>query len=173
MATLNSSYQYIARSNAISSPDGWKYYILLYAKTTGDISTGKHSVSVKMRLACDVESSFYLYSTTAYAKVDGVTAFSWSYQKIPNSPWTTSYITEGGYTYRKWIDLKEGTVVVNSGFGVDKVITISASWVMNDSDSAGWFPAKGVDSRFDRSETYQRHGSLPPRQDRTSCGYAR
>lgn len=143
MATLNSTYQYIGRSNAVSCPSGWNYYILLYAKTSGDIATGKHSVSIKMRMACNVESSFYGWSTTAYAKANGVTAFSWSKQQVPNSSWNKSSLTEGGYTYKAWIDLKEGTAVVDAGFGVAKQITIEGSWVMNDTYSKGWFPYTG------------------------------
>ena len=143
MATLTSSYQYIGRSNAVGCPNGWSYYILLYAKTSGDITTGKHTVSIKMRMACKEDSSFYGWDTTAYAKADGVTAFSWSKQQVPNSTWGRS-LTEGGYTYARWIDLREGTAVVNAGFGVAKQITIEGSWVMNDTYSKGWFPYQGI-----------------------------
>ena len=142
MATLNNSYQYIGRSNAVNCPSGWKYYILLYAKTTGNIATGKHTVSIKMRMACNVDSSFYGWSTNAVAKADGVNAFSWSAQKIPGSAWNSS-LTEGGVTYPRWIDLKEGTAVVDVGFGVAKTIPIYASWVMNDAYNKGWFPNTG------------------------------
>lgn len=145
MATkLTSSYQYIGRSNAVSCPAGWNYYILLYAKTSGDISTGKHTVSIQMRLGCTSNSSFYLFSTSAYAKADGVTAFSWSGEKIPASYWgDSSSLTAGGVTYRRWVTLKEGTAVVNTGFGEDKTITIDGSWVMNESNSNTWFPYTG------------------------------
>ena len=143
MATLNSSYQYIGRSNAVNCPSGWKYYTLIYAKTTGDISTGRHSVTIKMRMACNVDSSFYGWSTTGFAKADGVSAFSWSGQQVPNSAWNSTSFTEGGYTYSRWIDLKEGTAVVNTGLGVAKEITINTSWVMNEAYSKGWFPNKG------------------------------
>ena len=143
MATLNGTYQYIGRSNAVSCPSGWNYYILLYAKTSGDIATGKHAVSIKMRMACNVDSTFYGWNTTAFAKANGVTAFSWSKQQIPNSTWNRSALTEGGYSYQAWIDLKEGTAVVDAGFGVAKQINIEGSWVMNDTYSKGWFPYQG------------------------------
>lgn len=144
MTTLNSSYQYIGRSNGVSCRSGqWNYYILLYAKTVGDITTGKHSVSIRMRLACEVDSSFYGWATTAYAKAGGVTAFSWSKQQIPNSTWNSSALTEDGHRYPRWIDLKEGTAVVDTGFGTAKEITIEGSWVMNDSYSKDWFPTTG------------------------------
>lgn len=147
MATLNGTYQYIGRSNAVGSPAGWKYYILLYARTSGDISTGKHSVTVLQRLACDVNSSFYGYSTTGSVTVGGESAFSWSWAPVPGAAWNTSNITEGGYTYPRWIDLKEGTVVVNTGYGVAKDVVISSSWVMKESYSATWFPYTGTEAK--------------------------
>ena len=140
MATLNSTYQYIGRSNPVSCPSGWNYYILLYAKTSGDITTGNHSVTILMRMACDAASSFYGWRTSAYAKANGATAFSWDYQQVPNASWNTSAFTEGGYTYYRWIDLREGTAVVNAGFGVAKQINIEGSWVMNETYDKGWFP---------------------------------
>ena len=144
MATLNGTYQYIGRSNAVSSPSGWNYYILLYAKTVSDVSAGKHTVSVKMRLTCDVDSTFYGWRTTGSVTVNGSSAFSWSRENYPNSAWNTSNITEGGYTYKRWIDLNEGSVVVDVGHGVAKNITIAGSWVMNSTYSEGWFPYTGV-----------------------------
>lgn len=143
MPTLTSEYQYIGRSNAVTCKSGWQYYTLLYAKTVGDISTGKHSVSIKMRMACDVDSSFYGWNTTGFAKADNVSAFDWYWQQVPNATWNTKALTEGGYTYKRWIDLKEGTAVVNAGYGVAKEITISSSWVMNDTYSKDWFPYTG------------------------------
>ena len=141
--TLTNEYQYIGRSNAVTCKSGWQYYTLLYAKTVGDISTGKHSVSIKMRMACNVESSFYGWNTTGFAKADNVSAFDWYWQQVPNANWNTTSLTEGGYTYKKWIDLKEGTAVVDAGYGVAKEITISSSWVMNDTYSKDWFPYTG------------------------------
>ena len=146
MATkLNSSYQYIGRSNAVSSPGGANYYILLYAKTSGDISTGKHFVSVKMRMACTSDASFYQLSTTASAYVDGEIALSWNGMQIPANYWGgSSSITEGGVTYKRWVDLMESHVWVNTGFGTDKTVAISASWVMNEANSNTWSPYGGV-----------------------------
>ena len=127
--TLNGTYQYIGRTNGVKAYDrSWYYYILLYAKTTGSSTTGKHTVSVKMRLACTVDSTFYGYDTTGSAKVDGKTAFSWSDSKNPASNWKdSSKITEGGYTYTRWVDLKEGSVEVDTGFA-QKDVVIAASW---------------------------------------------
>lgn len=144
---LTSSYQYIGRSNAVGCPAGWKYYILLYAKTSGSVSTGKHTVTVKMRMACDVDSSFYNYYTSGSATINGVSAISWDWMPIPGAAWSSSAITEGGVTYSRWIDLKEGSVEVNTGYGAAKDINISASWVMKDSGSAVWFPYKGTQAK--------------------------
>lgn len=143
MATLTSEYQYVGRSNAVSCPSGWNYYILLYAKTSGNNSTGKHSVTVKQRLVCDQVSTFYGWCTSGYAKVAGENAFSWSWSHVPDAAWNTSSITAGSYTYPRWIDLKEGTVVVNTGYGETQDITLESSWVMEESNSAGWFPYTG------------------------------
>ena len=142
---LTSSYQYIGRSNAVGCPAGWKYYILIYAKTSGNVSTGKHTVSVKMRLACDADSSFYGWNTTGYATVGGSNAFSWNRTTIPGSAWNFDDITAGDYTYRAWVDLKEGSVEVDVGHGVTKNVTIESSWVMNSSGNGdNWFPYKGT-----------------------------
>ena len=145
MATeLTSAYQYIGRSNAVSCPAGYNYYILVYAKTSGNNATGKHTVSIKARLACDVDSSFYAFTTTASASADGVSAWSWSKQQIPYDYWgDSSSLTVGGVTYPRWTELKEGSAVVNAGYGVEKDISIDVSWVMNSSSSQRWFPYTG------------------------------
>lgn len=142
MATLNSEYQYIGRTSGVSCERGWNYYILLYAKTSGNISTGKHTISVKMRLVCDRESTFYGYYTDGSVKVDGVSAIFWDGQQVPNSTWNTSGITEGGVTYPRWIDLKEGTAVVDIGYGAAKAVVIEATWHRNSISSTppGWLP---------------------------------
>lgn len=142
MATLNSSYQYIGRTSGVSCASGWNYYVLLYAKTTGDISTGKHTVSVKMRLVCDRASTFYSYYTDGSVKVNGVNAIYWLGKQVPNTAWNTTPITEGGVTYPRWIDLKEGTVVVDTGFGEAKDVEITAAWQRNaiNGTPPNWLP---------------------------------
>ena len=137
--TLTSEYQYIGRSNAVGCPAGWQYYTLLYAKTTGDPSTGRHTVSVKMRMACDVNSSFYYFDTGGFAKVDGESAFSWEMSSVPLVDWETSSLTEGGYTYPRWVELKEGSVEIDTGFQA-KAVTVESSWVNYEHDDAVWAP---------------------------------
>lgn len=145
MATkLTSTYQYIGRSNAVSCPNGYNYYILLYAKTAANDATGKHTVSVRQYLACSNDSTFHGWNTSGYVKVGGTNAVSWTNAKVPAESWGSSAsLTVGGYTYRRHVLLKEGSVVVSNCFGADKEVTISTSWVMNDSYSAGWFPYTG------------------------------
>ena len=139
--TLTSEYQYIGRSSAVSCDAGWKYYILLYAKTTGSASTGKHTVGVKMRLACDKASTFYGYYTDGSVKVGGVSAISWDGQQVPNTAWKTTSLTEGGVTYLRWVDLKEGTAVIDTAYA-QKDVTITSSWSRNSisGDRPSWLP---------------------------------
>lgn len=144
MATLTSSYQYIGRTNGVKAyGSSYYYYILLYAKTSGSTSTGKHTVSVKMRLACTADSSFYMYYTTAHVKVAGNTVFSWSKQQIPSSAWGDSpSVTEGGVTYKHYVDLKEGQVVIDTAYA-SKDVTIEASWIRDSISGTppGWLPS--------------------------------
>ena len=142
---LTETYRYIGRSSPVPCPSGYEYYILVYARTEGDDSTGKHTVSIKARLACNVDASFYGFTTTASAKADNVTAWAWTKQQIPYDYWGDSAsLTENGVTYPRWTELKEGYAVVDAGYGADKEITIDVSWVMNSSSSQGWFPQTGV-----------------------------
>lgn len=139
--TLTSSYQYIGRTGAVSCDAGWKYYVLLYAKTSGSTSTGKHTVTVLMRLACDRDSTFYGYYTSGSAKVNGVSAISWSGSQVPNSAWNKTSLTVGGYTYLRWIDLKEGSAVIDTGYAA-KDVAITASWSRNSTSGTrpSWLP---------------------------------
>ena len=142
--TLTSSYQYIGRSNGVRAyGQSLYYYILLYAKTTGSTSTGKHTVSVKMRLACADDSSFYGFYTSGSVKVGGVSAVSWSNQQKPNTDWSnSSSLTVGGYTYKRWVDLDEGTAVIDTDFA-EKDVTITASWqrLAISGTPPAWLPA--------------------------------
>ncbi len=127
--TLNGTYQYICRSNSVKAYGGdFYFYILLYAKTSGNKSTGKHTVTVKMRLACTANSTFYNYYTTAYARADGQNVFSWTSQQIPGSAWGSGSVTAGGVTYARYTDLRESSVTIDTKYA-SKDITISASWI--------------------------------------------
>lgn len=129
--TLNNSYQFIGKTDDVRCADNYYYTVLLYAKTEGYAATGRHLVSVKMRLACYKNSTFYGYYTDGSVKVGTASAISWDGQQIPNRAWNASSITEGGVTYPRWIDLKEGTAVVDVGYGVARDVAITASWQRN------------------------------------------
>ena len=66
MATLTSEFQYVGRSRGLSSMDGkLSYYVLLYAKTIADISTGIHTVTIREVLAStNSGATFYQWNTT-------------------------------------------------------------------------------------------------------------
>lgn len=127
MATLTNSYQYIGRTNPITSSGGFDYYVLLYALTNGNITTGKHRVTVLMRMACFHRASFYGYGSAGYVKVNGSSAISWSNEKKPGAAWNGE-ITVNGVRYQNYIDLGEGYIDVDAGWGKTNDITISISW---------------------------------------------
>lgn len=140
--TLNGSYQYIGRSNGVKAyGSNFYFYILLYAKTSGSTDTGNHTVTVKMRLACTADSTFYAYNTTANAKVDGTTAFSWSAEQVPSKAWGSGSITEDGVTYKRYTDLREGSVVIDTKYA-QKDVNITASWkrLGIDGTPPSWLP---------------------------------
>jgi hypothetical protein len=143
MITLSSEYQYIGRSNGVkASGSNFYYYILLYAKTSADVSTGSHLVSVKMRLAVTANATFYKWRTDGSVVVNGKSAFSWSNQQIPASAWSNSpSITEGGVTYKHYVDLKEGALDVVTNYA-EKEIVISTSWQRRSvSSPPKWLPS--------------------------------
>jgi hypothetical protein len=137
---LTNEYQYIGRTNMISCASGWDYRILLYAKTKGYMDTGKHTVSVKQVMACNIMSSFYNFPTNGYVKVGGNTVESWTFQPVPNKAWNETWITVGGYSYGRWVDITEGSVEVDTGYGADTDITIESFWEMAYAGTEAWLP---------------------------------
>lgn len=144
---LTNEYQYIGRSDSISCSAGWDYRILLYAKTEPDKDNGTHKVTVKQVMGCNVITSFYGYLTSGYVKADGNVAISWDSQAVPGKAWTTSWLTEGGYSYGQWIELGEGSAIVNTGYGADTDITIESLWEMVSYPSASYVPPHGETGR--------------------------
>ena len=138
---LTSEYQYVGRTNSVSSNDGiYQYYVLLYAKTTGSMSTGKHTVSIKTRMACTSASSFYEWPTKGYIKANGKSVKEWDMQPYPSKAWNTTAITEGGVKYLQWVDMMEVSTTVDTGYGVTKDIAIETSWTMQGGNGAGYLP---------------------------------
>lgn len=142
MMTLDTVYQYLGRSNPVKAYGAdYNYYLLLYARTDGDPATGKHSVSVKMRLACEKDATFYGWRTDGLVTVAGEQAIAWENQNVPGIYWGDSYeLTEDGVTYRRYVDLKEGTVEVDAA-GAE--VEIHAEWLRLDvvSDPPRWLPS--------------------------------
>lgn len=127
MATLTSEYQYLGRSSKLTPQSGsYGYYILLYGKTVPNTTTGYHTVSTKMVLACTIDSSFYGYGTTYSGTINGTTAFSGT--KKPSAAWELSTFSEGGYSYKKGTVIDEGTVSVDCSNGSAKNVLLDGTW---------------------------------------------
>ena len=139
---LTNEYRYIGRSNPLVTAANYEYYLLLYAKTDPDTAMGAHRVSVKMRMAANVNTAFYDWPTTGYARVEGVDAFAWEHKAVPSTNWN-SYLTEDGIHYPRWVELKEGTALVTGCFGADKEVTLEASWVLDYNNGESWLPPAG------------------------------
>ena len=127
--TLTTEYQYIGRSNAMKpkSGDAYWYYILLYAKSTPNSSTGYHTVTIKQELVCTVLSRFWGRSTSYHGTVDGISAFSGT--NMPNKDWDTlTPFVAGGITYKAGTVIGEGSVAVNCTDGAEHTVPLSVSW---------------------------------------------
>lgn len=137
--TLTGEYQFIGRSNEIKNQNNQhSYYLLLYAKTSGNPATGVHTVSVKSRLVT-TKNYFYGFVTSGNATIEGVSVFSWSWYTEPGSDWPEGETTEGGVTYARGVDLREGSTTINVGYGKTKDISISATFT-NHATDWGYLP---------------------------------
>lgn len=127
---LNDEYQYIGRSSGVRAyGQSFYYYILLYAKTEGDYTTGKHKVSVLMRMATHgADATFYGYATTGGVTVGGESVISWTADDVPGVDWRNSDpLTEDGIDYLRHTDLAEGSVVIDTAYA-ERDIDITAAW---------------------------------------------
>jgi len=142
--TLTNKYQYIGRTNGVKATgQDYYFYILLYAKTAGSETTGKHTVSVKMRLACTVSSTFYKWLTSGKVTIDGKQALGWTSATNPGEAWSGYSLTAGGVHYPRYTDLGEGTVEVDTGYAA-KTIRITANWQrlsLGDATAPSWLPS--------------------------------
>jgi hypothetical protein len=94
----------------------------------GQPANGKVTVMVKMRLACEKNATFYNYRTDGSVMVDGNSLIAWDNKKIPGSYWGDSAsLTEDGVTYRRYVDLQEGTIEVPAD-STEREVIIAASW---------------------------------------------
>lgn len=143
MATLTTSYQYLGRSNKMAPQSGsYGYYVLLYAKSVPNNSTGYHTVTIKEVLACTINSSFYQYGTSYSGSINGAIAFSG--KKKPSAAWELGSFTEGGTTYKVGTVIAEGNLQVDCTDGQAKTIPLSCSLQITVATSATFVPAKGT-----------------------------
>ena len=148
MATkLTSSFQYICRSDVMNSVSGGlKYYLLLFAKTSPNETTGIHTVTIVGRLAStSANATFYKYATSYSGKINGSTAFSGSGR--PSGAWDYNSSTGesiGGVNYKTYVDIASGSVNVDCTNGLAKDITISFTWSMPSNDSDSYTPVAGT-----------------------------
>lgn len=126
---IDENYKYIGKSNGVRAyGSSFYYYILLYAKSYFNAEVGKHTVSVKMRLACDANATFYKWRTSGYVKIAGQYAIFWENQQIPSDAWDDSTsLTEDGETYNHWVDLMEGSIEIADG-SYENGVKVDAFW---------------------------------------------
>lgn len=161
--TLTSEYQYVGRSNAVQDQNYYQsYYLLLYAKTSGDVATGRHTVSVKLRLASTSTNHFYGYSTIGGITIAGTTVDSWSWENVPggySDPWVVDHtngdvvLTESGVSYRAYVDLHEGTLSIDTGYGTEKDISVAATWTFVHDAADGYLPQRYVEAAVSATVT--------------------
>ena len=147
MATLNSNWMYVGTSSVMTSASGLKYYLLLFAKTNGNQTTGIHKVSILGRLAsASRNATFYKYETSYSGKINGSSAFSGTGE--PNAAWefntTTTPDNQNGVNYYTYTDIASGSVDVDCTDGLSKAINVSFTWSMPSNDSASYTPPSGT-----------------------------
>lgn len=122
-------WQYLGRTNAVKAYGyAYNYYVLVYGKHTEDQATGKHSVTVKIRMACENASTFYDWATAGSLRIDDQDVVNWRGDLNPGSYWgNSSSITEDGVTYQRWVDMAGGTVEIDTE-RKGKTINIEVSW---------------------------------------------
>lgn len=142
--TLTTSYQYIGRTSAKAQSGSGSHYLLLYAKSTPNKTTGIHTVTVQTKLASNY-GTFYGYSTTtSTGTINGTQAFSVS--KMPNAAWKgknpIAANMAGGTDFTQSFTLGTGSVDVDCTNGLAKNIAIQGYYYFNH-DGASYTPSKG------------------------------
>lgn len=143
MATLTSAWQFLERSSVMTSSSGLNYYLLIYAKTSANQTTGIHTVTLLGRLAStEYNATFYQYATSYSGKINGTTAFSGSGE--PNDKWEYTDFYAGDVYYRTGTDIACDSVNVDCTNGLSKTINVSFTWAMPSWDSAHYTPPAGT-----------------------------
>ena len=143
--TLTTSYQYIGRASAKTQNGSGTHYLLLYAKSSPNTTTGIHTVTVQTKLASN-SGTFYGYSTTtSTGTINGTQAFSVS--KMPNAAWSGKNAIAsdmgGGTAFSQSFTLGSGSVDVDCTNGLAKDIAIQGYYYFNN-DGATYTPPKGT-----------------------------
>lgn len=127
----------------MKSTDGkLSYYLLLYAKTSADLTTGIHTVTLKSILASTTSGATYYYYTQEHnGKIDGKTAFSG--KNKPSTTWELSPFKAGTLDFKTGTVLGEGSVKIDCSDGLSKDITLSCYYAFNGT-AASYTPAKGT-----------------------------
>lgn len=144
--TLTTEYQYIGKSNFIYDQRYWAgygYCLLLYAKTSADLNTGRHTVTAKLRLVSSTTNRFYGCQTSGDISIAGNSVDSWSWQAVPAVQWNDSELTEEGATYPCWIDIRESSLAIDVGYGAEENINLGGSWTFKEG-TAGFLPQVNV-----------------------------
>ena len=146
MATLTSSYQYLGRSEVMKSNNGsLNYYLLLFAKTTANNTTGIHTVTTKGYLAStNANATFYQYSTWFDAWTNNVrVAYGNNY---PKSAWDYNGSGEsfGGVTYRTYTKIFESSTNVDCTNGLSKTINLGWYYEFNGGEGHSYTPTYGT-----------------------------
>lgn len=142
--TLTTSYQYIGRTSAKTQDGKGTHYLILYAKSSPNTTTGIHTVTVQTKLASN-SGTFYGYSTTtSTGTINGTQAFSVS--KMPNAAWSGKNAIAsdmgGGTAFSQSFTLGSGSVDVDCTNGLAKDISIQGYYYFNN-DGTTYTPPKG------------------------------
>lgn len=140
MVQLSKSYQYIARSSAMSAPNGANYYVIMQAQRMSYQSADYQRVFVKFMLACTESSSFYDHKTQYSISIDGVS--SGNKTNKPDKAWSTSPVTINGVAYKKWIEVDTFYRDID---GLEyREIPLSISFTFTDTATESYTPATGT-----------------------------
>lgn len=147
MATLTSNWTYLGRSSVMTSGSGLNYYLLVFAKTSANQTTGIHTVTMLGRLASTNRNAtfYYDYNTSYSGKIAGTTAFSGTGE--PKDAWEFNSSTpdvKDGVNYYTYTDIGTGSVNVDCTNGLSKDINISFTWSMPSNKDDSYTPTKGT-----------------------------
>lgn len=136
---LTSEYKYVARSSAMTAPNGANYYVIMQARATPN--NYDTYLQVKMLIACTESSSFYDYKTSYYLKYDGKTYGT--YSDKPDAAWDTTPITINGITYKKWF-LLHTFGIDYSDDTEDREVALEMGFTFKDTTTETYTPATGT-----------------------------